>query len=181
MNVELESYNRITSDLDLSIVDLKLKLKAAEKEADMQRHMVNSGVSFVKRFKLDISELMKSSHEPKLLKTYLKKLYHKYCKESNSTDSKGGIEMNEIDLQAEYARQRGYLERTINSLQQQVEKDQIAHRNDNLQTVIENVVLIKEINSIQMNVVQGKIKALGEMNSLPVLPGIPSNDGSVVE
>ncbi|KAJ1339895.1 hypothetical protein BSLG_005430 [Batrachochytrium salamandrivorans] len=138
MNVELDHYHRANADLDLAISDLKLKLKAAEKEVATERSKVNSGVALIRRFKIDLSETVQYVQEPKLLKTSLKRLYQKYCKESSlATDP------IEVDIQQEYSRQREYLERTVASLRHKTAKDQAIHRSDNVRIMQENVTLIK--------------------------------------
>lgn len=48
-------------------------------------------------------------------------------------------------MQAELARQREYLERTITSLRKKVVKDQGAHRQDGVRIMTENVQLIKYV------------------------------------
>ncbi|KAH6584161.1 hypothetical protein BASA61_007631 [Batrachochytrium salamandrivorans] len=147
MNVELDHYHRANADLDLAISDLKLKLKAAEKEVATERSKVNSGVALIRRFKIDLSETVQYVQEPKLLKTSLKRLYQKYCKESSlATDP------IEVDIQQEYSRQREYLERTVASLRHKTAKDQAIHRSDNVRIMQENVTLIKEINQLRKDI-----------------------------
>jgi hypothetical protein len=68
MDVELENYHRATSGLDLSIIELKLKLKAAEKEVERERKLVNSGIAFVRRFKIDLGETVQYLQDGKKLK-----------------------------------------------------------------------------------------------------------------
>jgi WD40 repeat protein/ElaB/YqjD/DUF883 family membrane-anchored ribosome-binding protein len=144
MDVELENYHRSTSELELQIADLKLKLKAAEKEVEKERSQVNTGISFVRRFKVDLEDMIQHIQDPKKLKTSLKKLYHKYCKNvSIREDDK------DADPQGEYARQREYLERTVASLEKKQIKDQKNHRMDNIRIMEENVVLITEINHLR--------------------------------
>ena len=64
----------------------------------------------------------------------------------------------EVDIQQEYSRQREYLERTVASLRNKVNKDQQLHRSDNVRIMQENVALIKEINQLRrdINVVKQK-------------------------
>jgi cilia- and flagella-associated protein 57 len=68
MDVELENYHKATSDLDLSIIELKLKLKAAEKEVEKEKKMVNSGIAFVRRFKIDLAETVQHIQDSRQLK-----------------------------------------------------------------------------------------------------------------
>ena len=68
MDVELEHYHKANADLERAITDLKLKLKAAEKEVTKERERVTFCTSIVKRFKVDINECVQFIQEPKLLK-----------------------------------------------------------------------------------------------------------------
>ncbi|KAJ3000403.1 Cilia- and flagella-associated protein 57 [Globomyces sp. JEL0801] len=159
MDIELENYHRVTSELDLSISDLKLKLKAAEKEVWKEKASVTNGVALIRRFKVDLEDTIKYIQEPKILKASLKKLYHKYCKDVTTQEEET---TTEGDPQHEYARQREYLERTVNSLRKKQNKDQFMHRLDNIRIMQENVVLITEINHLRkdINGIKQKEKAL---------------------
>lgn len=71
MDVELENYHRTTSDLDLAIIELRLKLKAAEKEVEKERKLVNSGIAFVRRFKIDLADTVQHLQDGRKLKVIL--------------------------------------------------------------------------------------------------------------
>lgn len=147
MDIELENYHKLTSDMDLEIAELQLRLKAAEKQVEKERRGVSSSIAYVKRFKIDLQETV--SLDAKKLKSGLKKLYYKYCKDS--IKAQDDVVM-EVDIQQEYSRQREYLERTIASLDKKVDKDQSLHRNDNVRIMNENVSLIKEINALRKDI-----------------------------
>jgi hypothetical protein len=149
MDVELETYNRVTSELELSIADLKLKLQAAEKEVDNEHAHVNNAVSMIRRFKVDLEEMIQHIQDPKKLKGSLKKLFQKYCKD---VDGKEDSNSKQNDSQQEFSRQREYLERTAAALRQKQTKDQKIHRNDNVRIMQETVVLITEINHLRKNI-----------------------------
>jgi chromosome segregation ATPase len=74
MDVELDNYNRVTSELELSIADLKLKLRAAEKEVAKEHSSVRSAELVVSRFKADMEDMIIHLPNPKKLKIviYLK-------------------------------------------------------------------------------------------------------------
>jgi chromosome segregation ATPase len=151
MDIELQQYNKNNSALELSIADLKLKVKAAEKEVDTEKERVKAFLATVRRFKVDINDCVQHIQDPKAMKSQVKKLYQKYCKDI--THSK---ETQEVDAQQEYARQREYLERTVDSLRYKLHKDQEAHRTDNVKIMTENVSLIKEINQLRRNIVTAR-------------------------
>jgi chromosome segregation ATPase len=68
MDEELEGYHKTTSELDLQISDLNLKLKAAEKEVEKEKDNVANAVKTIKRFKIDMHEMIKHVEDPKKLK-----------------------------------------------------------------------------------------------------------------
>ena len=68
MDVELDHYHKANSNLDLNIADLKLKLKAAEKEVAKERVRFKACAATVRRFKVDLSECVQYIQEPKVLK-----------------------------------------------------------------------------------------------------------------
>ncbi|KAJ3190576.1 Cilia- and flagella-associated protein 57 [Irineochytrium annulatum] len=155
MDVELEHYHKANSNLELTIADLKLKLKAAEKEVATEYSKVKACMATVRRFKVDLNECVQHIQDPKVLKTQVKRLYQKYCKETVKDE-----EPVEVDVQQEYSRQREYLQRTVASLRRKVSKDQGIHRSDNVKIMQENVALIKEINQLRrdLRVVRAKEK-----------------------
>lgn len=155
MDVELEHYHKANSNLELTIADLKLKLRAAEKEVAKEHAHVKACAAMVKRFKVDLNECVQYIQEPKLLKTHVKNLYQKYClaadkaEKTASTTATTTPATSTTDIQQEYSRQREHLERTVNSLRRKVTKDQSIHRADNVRIMAENVTLIKEINQLR--------------------------------
>jgi len=68
MDVELEHYSKINSNLELVIEDYKLKLNASEKEVFLEKENVLAIASTIKRFKVELTECMQYIMEPKLLK-----------------------------------------------------------------------------------------------------------------
>lgn len=56
------------------------------------------------------------------------------------------------DLGGEYARQRNYLEKTIESLKRKLAADAEAHRTDELRIMSQNVSLIRELNELRRQI-----------------------------
>jgi len=56
------------------------------------------------------------------------------------------------DLGGEYARQRNYLEKTIESLKRKLAADAEAHRTDELRIMGQNVSLIRELNELRREI-----------------------------
>ncbi|KAJ3228464.1 Cilia- and flagella-associated protein 57 [Clydaea vesicula] len=164
MDVELDQYFKSNSKLELAITDLKIQLKAAESEVTRERERWKVLSTNVWRFKVDLIECLQYIQEPKMLKSSLKKLYQKFCKEG---DKEG--ESYEVDVQQEYARQREYLEKTVSSLRKKVTKDQGMHRSDNMRIMQENVTLIKEINTLRKDLKNVQQKETTAENTMKYL------------
>lgn len=72
MDIELDNYHRVTSELELSIADLKLKLRAAEKEIAKEHSNVKNAELVVSRFKADMEDMIVHLPDPKKLKVDFK-------------------------------------------------------------------------------------------------------------
>jgi hypothetical protein len=63
-----------------------------------------------------------------------------------------GADGSGSDLGGEYARQRNYLEKTIESLKRKLAADAEAHRTDELRIMGQNVSLIRELNELRREI-----------------------------
>jgi hypothetical protein len=68
--------------------------------------------------------------------------------------AKGHVKNVEIDpdIYAEYVSQRKYLEKSVQMLKKNLQKDSEIHKQDNLRIMRENVELIKEINKLRREI-----------------------------
>lgn len=163
MDTELQHYNSSNNNLDLAISDLRLKLKASDMEIKKEREMVHKCAAVVRKFKIDLNECIKHIQDPATLKKQLKTVYQKYCLQTESANAthKSAAEAQlaaisgpavldelEMDVQAELARQRNYMEEKVSSLRQKIAKDQLHHRQDSIRVMNENVTLIKYVIAI---------------------------------
>mmetsp|Transcript_22834 Transcript_22834/g.63112 ORF Transcript_22834/g.63112 Transcript_22834/m.63112 type:complete len:1547 (+) Transcript_22834:150-4790(+) len=144
MDGELERYHKTNSGLDLLISNLKLKQTGLSGEVTLQRRSRTDLEALIKRMQHDLQQVVGSIQDPKALKEKVKQLYHKYC-----ADMVAGEHEEDNDLEREAARQRGYLEKTVDSLRRKLAKDSELHRSDNLRIMQENTALIKEINELR--------------------------------
>ncbi len=130
MDGELERYYKTNSGLDLMISNLRLKQSGLQSEVLSQRQGKSDAESLVRRLQHDLTTVVSVIQEPKALKERVKSLYHKYCTESSLRgDEQSG------DLEREAARQREYLEKTVDSLKRKLAKDSELHRTDNLRVM----------------------------------------------
>jgi len=132
----LERYNKNTGALELSIRDLKLKNDSLSKEIAQQKKKRLKAETDVRRMRTDLHEAMQFITEPNELKEKVKELY------KNHVDVHVQEVSLDTDIQKEYNRQRGYLEKTVTSLKKQLTKDSEKHRLDNNRIMQENVTLI---------------------------------------
>jgi chromosome segregation ATPase len=143
MDQELERYHKNNANLELTIGDLKLKIDGLQRDANIQRQKLHDGESALKRLKTDLHEAVQHIQEPQVLKEKVKALYHRHV--STAVQSQGV----EADVQREYARQREYLERNLDSMKRKLAKDQSLHKTENRRIMNENQTLIKEINDLR--------------------------------
>lgn len=120
-----------------------------------QRNGKSDAELLLKRIQHDIQAVIPYIQEPKLLKEQVKLLYHKHC-----GDQALSLE-EDANLEREAARQREYLEKTVDGLKRKLAKDSELHRTDNLRVMQENTALIKEINELRREIRTLKSKLSG--------------------
>mmetsp|Transcript_36831 Transcript_36831/g.108610 ORF Transcript_36831/g.108610 Transcript_36831/m.108610 type:complete len:1386 (-) Transcript_36831:299-4456(-) len=155
MDGELERYHKTNSGLDLMIANLKLKVDGLQQEVLSQRSGRNDAEAMVRRMQHDLEGVVPHIQEPKALKEAIKQVYHKYC-----SGAAASAEAHD-DLEREAARQREYLEKTVDSLKRKLAKDSELHRTDNLRVMQENTALIREINELRREIRQLKSRVSG--------------------
>ena len=143
MDHELERYHKNNANLDLTIADLRDKLMGLQKDVMKQRKTISDREGAIKSFQSDLHETSRLIQAPKALAASVKALYSKHV-----TSAVEGKSLDE-DLQLEFARQREFLEKSIESLKRKLRKDSEAHKSDNTRLMNENVALIKEINELR--------------------------------
>jgi hypothetical protein len=70
------------------------------------------------------------------------------------------------EVNSEYARQRNYLEKTIDSLKRKLAADSEAHRADELRIMSQNVSLIRELNELRREIKVRLIAVYGQLVGL---------------
>jgi len=146
MDGELDGYMRKNKQLALDISQLQMKQRALQEEIKTQKRRLKDDVALIKRFKLDLSDCMQSTNDPKQLKEVMTSLYRKYVQSRPKT-----VDLD-TDMHKEYNRQRDFLEKSVDSLKRKLEKDSQVHRIDNMRIMQENVSLIREINDLRREI-----------------------------
>ena len=107
--------------------------------------------------KTELHETVQHIQDPKALKEQIKKMYQKHVTEAVASRAV------EPDIAAEYARQREYLEKSVESLKRKLAKNTEIARTDSTRLMRENVALIKEINELRREIKGFKLaKGIGE-------------------
>jgi cilia- and flagella-associated protein 57 len=160
MDGELERYHKTNSGLDLTISNLRLKQAGLASEVLVQRGAKADTGRLLERLQHDLAATAAHIQEPKALKERVKALYHKYCARPGDSTAPtikagvvgggggayggndhlngsgdiggGGGGIPGADIEREAARQREYLEKTVDSLKRKLAKDSELHRTDNL-------------------------------------------------
>lgn len=152
MDQELATYHSINTSLNLQISELQSKLMAAEKESAGLRD-ANMGLkTLAARFRADLQMVGKDIQSPKALVVSVQGIHARYCGEGASDPN---ATLDE-ELQQEHNRQREFLERSIASLRQKLAKNEESHQAETMRVMRENVMLIKEINDLRVELSDSK-------------------------
>ncbi|XP_063153827.1 cilia- and flagella-associated protein 57 isoform X2 [Candoia aspera] len=145
MEGELEHFHKQNTQLELNIAELRLKLRATDREMHKEMQKERDMEALVKRFKTDLHNCVGLIQEPKKLKECIRDIYEKYVQKADMVEIAGV----DTDLHQEYTRQREHLERNLATLRKKVVKEGEIHRADYVRIMQENVSLIKEINDLR--------------------------------
>eukprot|EP00304_Pavlova_gyrans_P012532 CAMPEP_0206035036 /NCGR_PEP_ID=MMETSP1466-20131121/1785_1 /ASSEMBLY_ACC=CAM_ASM_001126 /TAXON_ID=44452 /ORGANISM="Pavlova gyrans, Strain CCMP608" /LENGTH=1327 /DNA_ID=CAMNT_0053409369 /DNA_START=150 /DNA_END=4130 /DNA_ORIENTATION=+ len=162
MDEELERYHFQNQELDLRIHEQKLRLDGMQREIKTQRTKLSDAAADVHAFKSGLHDTIQHIQDPRRLKEKVKELYQRHATDHTPT---ARIEQ---DLHAEYARQREYLEKSVESLKRKLNKNMELHRQDNARMMQENVALIKEVNELRRDlrsVAQAGRQVYGGLNA----------------
>ncbi|CDS41242.1 WD repeat containing protein 65 [Echinococcus multilocularis] len=145
MESELERFNQQNGALDLSIEELKEKLKSTVGELKAERQLRRNIQATVRRFRIDLYNVVGKIQEPKALKESIVELYKKHIQ----SDVVSEVTLNE-EMQREFARQRDHLERTLAGVRKKLAKDTVIHKSEFVRIMHENMYLIEEINKLRV-------------------------------
>ncbi|KAL6489815.1 hypothetical protein MHYP_G00001600 [Metynnis hypsauchen] len=148
MEGELDQFHKKNTQLELTIANLKLKLKATAKEMRKETQRVTDVEALVQKFKTDLHNCMGFIQEPKKLKESIRNLYECYVQQSDVVEMVGGVGVD-ADIQREYSRQREHLEKNVASLKKKLADEAEVHQAVKVKMMKENVFLIKEINDLR--------------------------------
>uniref|UniRef100_A0A8C6VLZ3 Cilia and flagella associated protein 57 n=1 Tax=Naja naja TaxID=35670 RepID=A0A8C6VLZ3_NAJNA len=165
MEGELEHFHKQNTQLELNIAELRLKLRATDREMHKEMQKERDMEALVKRFKTDIHNCVGLIQEPKKLKESIRDIYEKYVQKADRVEIVGV----DSDLHQEYTRQREHLEHNLATLKKKVIKESEIHRADYVRIMQENVGLIKEINDLRRELKITRIQVHDLQSTLSLL------------
>ncbi|GLD97629.1 hypothetical protein PINS_up006319 [Pythium insidiosum] len=142
MDAELEQYHKSNAALDLMIGELRLKMDGMQKELDAQIRQVALGKLLMKQVQNDILTCAHVIEDKKALKNAVMALNKKY-EEAVALDAK------EPNSQAEYNRQREYLEKEVESLKRKIMKGMTINESELHRLQRENAMLTTQVNELR--------------------------------
>jgi hypothetical protein len=146
MEKELKEYEIKAAKDILSLKQLQLRSNGMEKEITLRVEDRVAVDSRLRKFKAELSEVY-SIEEPKALKNAVVQLYQRHVTSQLHTKAQRAA-----DDHKDYHRQRKYLEHSVDSLNDKLEKDMHVHKKENVRIMQENIALISEINELRREI-----------------------------
>ena len=122
-----------------------------QKDVVKQRATLSDKNQKIRGFQADLHATSRLVQYPKKLVASVNELYQKHVTATDVADKS----LDE-DVQKEFARQRVFLEKTIENLKRKLKKDTDAHRADVARVLGENVALLKEVNELRREAKQAR-------------------------
>ncbi|KAF4046601.1 putative WD repeat region containing protein [Phytophthora infestans] len=142
MDAELEQYHKSNAALDLMIGELRLKMDGMQKELSLQATQVALGKALVRQVQTDLLGCAQLLDNKKALKVAVMALNKKY-EDGVTPDAK------EPNSQAEYNRQREYLEKEVESLKRKIMKGMAISESELHRLQRENAILTTQVNELR--------------------------------
>ncbi|RLN86703.1 hypothetical protein BBJ28_00010446 [Nothophytophthora sp. Chile5] len=142
MDAELEQYHKSNAALDLMIGELRLKMDGMQKELNLQAAQVALGKSLMHQVQTDLLGCAQLLDNKKALKGAVMALNKKY-EDGVTPDAK------EPNSQAEYNRQREYLEKEVESLKRKIMKGMTISESELHRLQRENAILTTQVNELR--------------------------------
>ncbi|KAL0279051.1 UNVERIFIED_CONTAM: hypothetical protein PYX00_000691 [Menopon gallinae] len=154
MELELENLLKINSSLDINLTFMRDKLNQTFNSVRVYEKKYHRIMKTIKNVKIDIYNVSEHIQDFKLLQKGVAEMFHKYV----SQDEYAFGRKNEEECQAEFTRQREYLERIVHELRRQVEKQREVHYGENMDFIEMNWAVMSEIYKIRKELKAAKRK-----------------------
>lgn len=133
MNSEIIHFKGTNDNMNLIVKDLVSKRNGMEKQVGELNKDESGNLNYIKSFEYDISDMYQNYiSEYKPLKSKIIELYRKYLQQNNTKQMEG------IDQQKEFIKQRAHLESTVKGLKEKFKKSIELHEADNKRIMIQN-------------------------------------------
>lgn len=144
-NSELENFHSSNMTLVAKIEDLKKDLVQQREQRAIWINKTKDFETYKKRFQKDVTDLIPAIQEPALLKAAVEKLYQTHFV------ARHGQRIAQADpaIQREFADQLGYLSTSVEALSHKVKADQLRHKKEVADMMMENLSLIREIHDLR--------------------------------
>lgn len=151
MQVELTQYYKSNAALDLMIGELRLKREGLQLDVDKVSELCAQAQTATRAMRQHVYDAASRSVDDKTLKAEINRLYAMYILKEGSIVKVAVTATGspEEDAQAENARQRSYLERTLASVASKRDKAALLHSQDRSKLLRDNAVLLEEINGLR--------------------------------
>ncbi|KAK9834356.1 hypothetical protein WJX84_006234, partial [Apatococcus fuscideae] len=143
MEAEIARFHKNNAALDLTLSEYRLKENGLQKEILRQRHSMSDGEQVIKHFQNDLTETAQHIQDPHKLKEAVVLLLQRHG------GTGGGPSLLAQDVQAEFDRQREFLERTIATLRKKTVVESEQHRAGYVRIRQENMALVRELNQLR--------------------------------
>jgi chromosome segregation ATPase len=148
MQNELKGYSKESVHLQLEVRELNLKLNGMDRDQQETQEAREGVEGMAARLKAELHEVYSSLDDGKALKEGIKRLYQRHVAGNLTTKQKSGGD----DVHKDYQRQRHYLERSVDGLNDKLAKDMQVHKKDKERITHENIALIQEINELRREI-----------------------------
>lgn len=144
-NSELESFHSNNITLLAKIEDLKKDLIQQREQRSIWINKNKDFETYKKRFQKDVTDLIPAIQEPPLMKAAIDKIYQAHFV------SRHGQRISQADssIQHEFSDQIGYLSTSVEALSHKVKADQLRHKKEVADMMMENLSLIREIHDLR--------------------------------
>lgn len=166
MDGELGRYAKSHAALELALSDAKAKAEALQRDANAQRRAAMDSEHAAERLRADLAGAAQLIQDPKALKEAVKKMLSRHMTSSSAAVTE------DMDVEREHARQREFLEKSLESLKRKMAKDGETGRVAHSKIMQENVTLLKEIAELRR-----EIKVLKQNVAVVAPPQLLSRGG----
>lgn len=150
MQQEVKHFDRVKTNLELIVTDLRLKLAGLVTDNDKLSEKIKRQHQLKKQFKEDIFDMLQNINDYKQLKKSMVSMYKKYVDVDDLGDVCNLLSSGNAGTHEESNRVRKHLEKSLDDVCDKLNKSKDTFNQQNKKIMTENVNLIREINQLKM-------------------------------